>query len=225
MLTFARAIAGKDLRMALHGASGLCQALLLGLLLVFIFSVATPPGEITSPRTAAAIFWLGCSFCQILIFNHLYALEEVNSTRQALLLAPAPVQGIWLGKGLAGLTLLILVQIVLFPATIAFLGQQLIGPGWLCVAALCAGDLGMAAIGSLLGALAHGQSGRESLLSIVLFPLLMPLLLAVISLTAQSFGDQGHTSPQTWLGVALAFDAVFLAAGLVLFSFLYEGDE
>jgi len=225
MLNFAAAIAAKDLRMALHGANGFCQALLLGLLLIFIFSLSTPPGEHMSPQAAAAIFWLSSAFCQILIFNHLYALEEANLARQALLLAPAPIQGIWLGKALAGLSLIALAQAALLPAAAAFLGQSLAGPAWPCIAALGAADFGMAVLGSLMGALAHGQSGRESLLSIIIFPLLLPLLLAAISLTAQTLGAAANASPQTWLGVALAFDAIFLSAGLILFGFLYEGDE
>lgn len=225
MLNFALAIASKDLRIALGGANGFCQALLLGLLLIFIFSLATPPGEQTPPQAAAAIFWLSGAFCQILIFNHLYALEETNLARQALLLAPAPAQGIWLGKAMAGFALILLAQIVLVPAVAVFLGQRLAGPAWTAAAAICAADTGMAALGSLLGALAHGQSGRESLLSIVLFPLLLPLLLAAISLTSHSLGAPASATPGTWLWVAVAFDAIFLAAGLVLFGFLYGGDE
>lgn len=225
MLKFAAAIVCKDLRMALAHASGLCQALLLGLLLIFIFSLATPPGEQTSPQAAAAIFWLGSAFCQVLVFNHLYALEEDNLARQALLLAPAPVEGIWVGKAIAGFALIFLAQIVLMPAIFVFLGQRLAGPAWSFLAAFGMADAGMAALGSLMGALAHGQSGRESLLSIVLFPLMLPLLLAAISLTAQSLGGQAGAAPSAWLGVGLAFDAIFIAAGLVLFRFLYRGDE
>ncbi len=225
MVSFALTIARKDLRLAMKGANGLCQALLLGLLLVFIFSLATPPGEAVSPQAAAAIFWLSSTFCQILIFNCIYAFEEANLARQALLLAQAPCQGIWLGKAAAGLGLLLLAQIVLLPASAIFLGQSLSGPAWLAFAALAVGDIGMSASGSLLGALAHGQTGRESLLSIALFPLLLPLLLAAISITARALGSQANIPVGAWLAVAVAFDAIFAAAGLALFGVLYKGDE
>lgn len=225
MLSIAFAIAGKDLRLSLKGAGGLCQALLLGLLLIFIFSLATPPGEHASPQAAAAIFWLGSAFCQTLIFNHLYAIEEVNLTRQCLLLAPGGAHGIWLGKGIAGLALICLAQAALLPAVIVFLAQNFGGGISYALAAIAMADVGMAAIGSLLGALAQGQSGRESLLSIVLFPLMLPLLLAAISLMAQSFGGLANAAPRTWFGILLAFDGIFIAAGLALFAFLYQGDE
>lgn len=225
MLSFAWAIAVKDIRIAFKGAGGICQALLLGLLLIFIFSLSTPPGEQPGPQTAASIFWLGSAFCQVLIFNQLYANEEANLTRQCLILVPCPIQGVWLGKALAGLILLATIQIILLPAMAIFLGQHFAAPYWPLAWSIVAVDPGMAALGSLLGALAQGQSGRESLLSIVLFPLLIPLLLAAISLTAQSLGALANAEPQIWLGIALAFDAIFFAAGLALFGFLYQGDE
>lgn len=225
MLSFARVIAAKDLRLACQGAGGICQAVLLGLLLIFIFSLAAPPGEQPDAQAAAAIFWTTSAFCQVLIFNQLYAGEEANLTRQCLLLAPRPVQGIWLGKALAGFCLLLLAQAVLLPAMLVFLGQRFGSDCWLMAAAIFVIDPGMAALGSLLGALAQGQSGRESLLSIVIFPLLIPLLLAGTSLTGQALGALDNARPATWLGIVCAFDAIFLACGLAFFGFLYQGDE
>lgn len=225
MLRLAWVIALKDLRLTLLSSGGLFQPLLLGLLLIFLFSLAMPPGEGISPQGAATVFWIGSVFCQVLVFHELYALEEINSTRECLLLAPAPVQGVWLGKGLAGLSLLLLTQALLLPATVVFLNQSFAGILWAGLAAIAVADVGMAALGSLLGALAQGQGGRESLLSIVIFPLLLPLLLAAISLMAESFGARTGKEPHIWLQMAIAFDATFLAAGLCLFGFLYRGDE
>ena len=212
MLRLTLAVARKDLSLTLARGSGLIQALLLGLLLLFVFSLSQGIGERMSPQAAAAVFWLSSAFCQVLIFNQLYALEEANNARLGLLLCPAPIQGVWLGKAAAGLTLLLLAQVIFLPAL----------PG---LAALLLVDLGMCALGSLLGALAQGQAARESLLSIVLFPLLTPLLLAGIGVGAQTLGAASPDGPGGWLGVACAFDAVFLGAGLLLFSFIYTGDE
>ena len=184
MLRLMFAMARKDLSLTLARGSGLVQALLLGLLLLFVFSLSQGIGERMAPQGAAAVFWISSAFCQVLIFNQLYALEEVNNSRLGLLLCPAPVQAVWLGKGCAGLVLLVLAQIVFLPAAVVFLGQDLSGPLPEALLALVLTDIGMCALGSLLGALAQGQAARESLLSIVLFPLLTPLLLAGISVGA-----------------------------------------
>ena len=225
MLRLMLAMARKDLSLTLARGSGLVQALLLGLLLLFVFSLSQGIGERMAPQGAAAVFWISSAFCQVLIFNQLYALEEVNNSRLGLLLCPAPVQAVWLGKGCAGLVLLVLAQIVFLPAAVVFLGQDLSGPLPEALLALVLTDIGMCALGSLLGALAQGQAARESLLSIVLFPLLTPLLLAGISVGAQALGASSPEGPGAWLGVAAAFDAVFLGAGLLLFGYIYAGDE
>ncbi len=226
MLKLAVVICLKDLRLILTRGAGLVQALLLGLLLVFLFSLSLDAGERLAPQAAATMFWLASAFCQVLVFNMLYALEEENGARLGLLVLPAPSQGIWLGKGLAGLLLLICAQAVFLPAAFVFLGQNPGAEPGPALAGLLLTDAGMAASGSLLGALSVGRAGRESLLSIVLFPLMIPLLLAGIQLGTAGFGPALLPgAAQGWLGLAAAFDAVFLAAGLILFPFVYTGED
>lgn len=225
MLRAVLTLARKDLCLALARGSGLAQALLLGLLLLFVFSLSQEVGSVMSPQGAAAVFWLASAFCQVLIFNMLYALEEVNGARQGLLLTPCPVQAVWLGKAAAGLALLLLAQSVFLPAAVVFLGQS-VSPLWpWALAMVLLADTGMAALGSLLGALSQGQAARESLLSIVLFPLLAPLLLAGIRVGAGGFSQSLPEGITSWMGVAVAFDALFLGAGLILFGFIYAGDD
>lgn len=229
MLSCAAAICRKDLRLVVRGA-GIVQALLLGLLLVFLFSLALDAGDRLTPQAAATMFWLASAFCQVLIFNMLYAVEETGGARLGLLLLPAPVQAVWLGKAAAGVALLLAAQCLFVPAVFVFLAQQA-GPGWpAALAGVLLVDAGMAASGSLLGALSVGQSGRESLLSVVLFPLLVPLLLAGVRLVALGLAPAealalAAEGENGWLGLAAAFDALFLAAGLVLFPYVYSGED
>ena len=226
MLKSALALCGKDLKLILARGAGLMQALLLGLLLVFLFSLSLNAGDRLSPQAAAAMFWLASAFCQVLIFNMLYAVEETAQARLGLVLLPAPVQGVWLGKALAGLLLMAVAQCVFVPAGFVFLGQHL-GSAWLfALMGIALGDVGMAASGSLLGALSVGRGGRESLLSIVLFPLLVPMLLAGVRLVSMGIDPEPMLDDALrWIGLAAAFDGLFLAAGLLLFPFVYSGDD
>ncbi|WP_461210760.1 heme exporter protein CcmB [Desulfocurvus sp. DL9XJH121] len=217
-------LARKDLRIVLAGGVGLAQPVLLGLLLIFVFSLARPTGELTPPQAAAGIFWLASLFSQVLIFNTLYALEEQNGTRLALVLAPMPVHAVWLGKALAGWLLLLVAQAVFFPAAVVFLGQGA-GGDWLqALAALALVDWGVVILGALLGALAQGQAAKESLLTVILFPLLVPLLMAGVRVFGFLFaGEAGDATG--WLGLAVGFDALFSGAALFLFPFVYGGEE
>jgi heme exporter protein B len=90
---------------------------------------------------------------------------------------------------------------------------------------LAGADIGLVIIGSLLGALSQGQAARESLLSVIVFPLLLPVLLSGITLFAMCFSPDPVGEPESWLGLILAFDALFAGAGLFLFPFVYSGEE
>ncbi len=225
MLRAIIALVKKDICLTLARGSGLVQALLLGLLLLFVFSLSQEIGSIMPAQGAAAVFWLASAFCQVLVFNMLYGIEEMNNSRQGLLLMPHPIQVVWISKGLAGLLLILAAQLVFLPATIVFLGQS-ISPLWAyALLIILLVDIGMAALGSLLGALAQGQAARESLLSIILFPLLIPLLLAGIRIGAGAFSEDLPEGLSSWFGIALAFDALFLGAGLFLFDFIYASED
>ena len=144
MLKCALAVCSKDLKLTLTRGAGLVQALLLGLLLVFLFSLSLNAGDRLSPQAASAMFWLASAFCQVLIFNMLYAVEESAQARIGLVLLPTPVQSVWLGKGLAGLLLMATAQCIFVPAVFVFLGQHLYG-GWpLALAGIALGTVGLA---------------------------------------------------------------------------------
>lgn len=225
MLKAAVSIAAKDLKLVLARGTGLIQALLLGLLLIFVFSLSQQIGEKMSAQAAAAIFWLASVFCQVLVFNTLFSLEEQNGARFGLLLSPAPVQSIWIGKGIGGFVLLLCAQAVFLPATIVFLGQSVSELWHIGLAMVVAIDLGLVLLGALLGALSQGQAAKESLLSIILFPLLIPILLAGVRIGSAAFSGIIPEGFGDWLGIVCAFDALFGAAGLLLFGYIYSGEE
>ena len=224
MIAAALAMAAKDLRLAFAGGQGPVQAVLLGLLLVFIFSLSAAPGEHFSPQQAMAIFWLCSSFAVVLIFSLLFRFEEENDTATALLLSPLPVQGLWLGKTLAGLVLLLLCQIFFFPAALVFLGLDPGGnPGWLALMVLCV-DLGLCVLGGLIGAMGHGQGAKDALLTIIVFPLQIPLLLGGIRIGVGLMQGATPADLGDWFGLVLAFDAVFAGAALFLFPHVFRGE-
>lgn len=229
MLKTALLLARKDLTIILGRSAGLCQALLLGLLLIFLFSLSLQAGEKLSAHGASTMFWLASVFCQVLIFQMLYAIEEQNGAKTGLQILPCPLQTIWLGKFFAGFVLLLLSQLLFIPAVFVFLSQNFGEQFLYALLGILTADLGICTCGSLLGALCTGRSGKESLLSIILFPLLIPLLLSAVSLTALGLLDL-HSSPadtgqaMQWLGIALAFDMLFCSASLILFPYLYHGE-
>jgi heme exporter protein B len=171
-----------------------------------------------------AIFWLCSSFAVVLIFSLLFRFEEENDTATALLLSPLPVQGLWLGKTLAGLILLLLCQVFFFPAALVFLGLDPGGnPGGLALMVLGV-DLGLCVLGGLIGAMGHGQGAKDALLTIIVFPLQIPLLLGGIRIGVGLMQGVPLAALGDWFGLVLAFDAVFSGAALFLFPHVFRGE-
>lgn len=215
-------LAAKDLKLMLGLGLGLVQTVLLGLLIIFVFSLSLPIGETMTGQAAAALFWLASLFGLVLLFNALYHLEEANNVRLGLLLAPISAIAVFAGKALAGAILLFLAQVVFVLGLIVFLGQSLHGE-WLWALALVLGvDIGLVILGSLLGALSQGQAARESLLSVILFPLLVPLLLGGVKLGGALLSGESLADQSQWLMLVLAFDALFGAVALVFFPLVFK---
>ncbi|WP_320175973.1 heme exporter protein CcmB [Maridesulfovibrio sp.] len=225
MLKRGLTIAAKDLRLSIGGGQGLTQAVLLGLLLIFVFSLSRPAGQLVEPQAASAIFWLASSFGLVLVFNTLFSMEESNEARLGLLSSPVPLHAVWFGKGLAGFGLLLCSQLVFLPATIVFLGQDMKGSLAVFAVTLLAADWGLVSLGALLGAISQGQAARESLLSVILFPLLLPILLGAIQLMTSVFSGVNLMDESSWMGIIVAASALFSGAGLILFPFVYSGEQ
>jgi heme exporter protein B len=214
-------LAAKDLRQVLSGGNGLFQAVLLGLLLVFLFSLSAGPGERISPQSAAAIFWISSCFSLVLIFTMLYRLEEENETRMALIMTPMPIQTIWLGKLLGGLCLLVMAQLCFIPAIVVFLAQETLTSVLGLTVLLGGVDAGLVVLGSLLGAVSQGNDTRDSLLSIILFPLLLPLLLGGVKVGGALLQGAPLAGVADWFGIIGAFDVIFAGAAMLLFPHVY----
>lgn len=241
MFKSALLIAGKDLRLTLTrgrfcpGGPMLLQALILGLLIIFMFSLVPSlalsenASDIPlAPALAAVLFWMSSLAAQTVIFQHLYGLEHTGSIQSLLRAAPIAPQAVWLGKTMAGLALLLIIQIILFPALVLLLDQK-VGLDWqAALAGFALADLGLAALGALLGAFPvapPGASARRSLLPAILsLPLLIPLLIAVAQLfQAALIPHITIMDPNAlpWLGLLAAFDALTIGAALVLFPFVF----
>ncbi len=218
----------KDFTLFFLRGGGLGQSILLGLLLIFVFSLSQGIGSSVEPRALATLFWLASAFAMVLIFNSLHALEEHNNAKSGLHLMPSSIHAVWLSKGFSGILFMLLAQILFLFALIVFCNGEIHGSIIELLTFLLLVDIGMSTCGALLGALAVGQTGKESLLSIVLFPLLTPLLLAGIEIFSLLFSPSVKSvfvEAQSWLLLIVAFDGIFLAMALILFPFLYSADD
>jgi heme exporter protein B len=206
-------IVRKDLRIELRSPAGLAAIFVLGLLVLLIFQFAVP--EKPTPESAAAALWISFVFAGTLGAQRTFLLERDNFCLDGLKTAPIDPAAIFLGKMLGTLITLTILQAVVVPLTAVFFGIVPARPLGLALVCLL-GNLGFAALATLFASISVGTRAREIILPLLIFPVLVPLLIAAVKASSALLGGAGEAG--IWVRVLVSFDVVFTVAGWLLFE-------
>ena len=215
----ALAIFAKDLRIEWRTRESLASVFVLGVLLLVVFSVAhdAPPEE--APALAPAVLWATFVFTGVLGVQRGFLLERENDCLAGLLVSPVDPAAIFAGKCASNVVLLAVMQAIVVPLVGLFLHLDLrpVLPGLAVV--LLLGNVGFAALATLLAAVAVRTRAREVMLPLLLLPLLVPLLIGAVQATRAVLAG-GLGEARGGLAVLAAFDVVFAVAGWLLFAYV-----
>jgi heme exporter protein B len=189
------ALARKDLLLELRGRETVPAMVVfaVGALVVFRFAL---PDEQT--EAAKGLLWVAILFTAMLALTRAFAAERDQGLLDALVLAPCDRSAIWLGKLLATLAFLVLVEI--FAVAAFWLFFEGLDPAALVAIALA--DVGICAAGTLLAAMAVGGRARELLLPVLLLPVALPVLIGGVGATVTD-------DPGRYLAFLGLYDGIF----------------
>ncbi|MEE8435105.1 MAG: heme exporter protein CcmB [bacterium] len=171
---------------------------------------------------APGLFWVTVLLAGMLGLSKSFAQEREQGCMDALLLTPVERGVIYLGKMFSNTLFLIAIQVLFLPLFALFFGVGLRGV-WLPLAVvMLGGTLGFAALGTLLGGITASLKGREVLLPVLLFPLMVPLMVVAVYLTGVVLDGASLWEQGPWLRLMGAFDAVFLIASFLVFEYVME---
>jgi heme exporter protein B len=222
------AVLAKDLRIELATREIVTTAGFFAALVAIMASMAFTTGPETTTRVAPGALWLSIAFASVLALGRTWQREREESALLGLLVSPVPRAAIWCGKAAGVLGFVLAVEVVVVPLVSLLFHVDLprvIGP--LAVVMLM-GTVGVAATGTLFGAMTVRTRARELLLATVLFPLLSPALLASVSATREIFYASASGQPvdmgevSDWLLLLGVFDVVAIVGGLGMFGALIE---
>ena len=218
-------VAVKDLRLHARDARFLATLLLFSASLVLILSVAFGPIFREPAHEAAATLWAALFFAGVLGLTRSLDLEGEAGGGDAVRLTGADPYSIFLGKTLANFALLAVVFALVLPiASIFFdVGDLRTLPIVVGVAALAL--LGYAAWGTLFAALARGLKARELLLSVLLFPSLVPLWIGAVKCTHALWSGGSIDPVRDWIKVMAVADVIGLALAAFLYELIQEASE
>ena len=173
-------------------------------------------------ESAAGLLWVTLLLAGVLGLSKSFTQEREQGCMDGLLLTPVSRGVLYLGKMLSNTLFLTLILALLLPLFSLFFGVGLRGVwGPLCVV-LLGGTLGFTSLGTLLGGITASLKGREVLLPILLFPLLVPLVVVVVQLSATLLEGAPLLEQGKWLQLLAAFDAVFLIVSYLVFEYVME---
>jgi len=212
----------KDLLLELRRRDSLLAMFFFGTLLLFVFHFSFDFAPERIAEMAPALLWLAFLFTGTLGLAQLFQSEREHHCFDALLLSPLDRGALFLAKAGFNLILMVLVEAVVIPLFwILFnLRSWNLLPQIFLVTLL--GTIGFCALGTLMSAITLRARAREILLPLVLFPLMIPVILATIRCMEEVLraGQIGEAMP--WLRLLLGFDVIFLTAGVLIFDWVIE---
>ena len=220
MFRDAALIAGKDLRIELRSQVTAQQVAPFAILMLLLFGVALDPDRGILERASSGLFWVAVLFCALLAIQRAFTVEAADGGRDALRLSGLDPAGIFLGKAAAIALQLAALEVVLGIGVIVLYGPEVTGFPLLLATCLAA-TAGLSAAGTLYGVLAAGLRVRETLLPILLLPVLAPVLIgATKSFEAALGGVAADGWP--WCGLLVVFALLYLTFGTLAFGTLLE---
>jgi heme exporter protein B len=220
----ARLVAAKDLRIELRSRVVVNQVLPFTALVMVMFAFALDRDEILQ-RVSPGLVWLATLFSMLTLVQRSFAVETADGALDAIKVAGIEPTGVFLGKSIALAAQLLLLEVLLLVLAVVLYQAQLDGPGFgLLVVTLVPATAGLGFVGTLYGGLAAGAKGRETLLPLLLFPVVAPVLIGATRATEAALGAGGAVTSDGWSWVALlvVFAVLFGVGGTLAFGPLIE---
>ena len=214
----------KDLRIELRSRVVTNQVLPFAGLVMVMFAFALDNDDVLE-RVAGGLIWLATLFSLFMIVQRSFAIDTADGALDSLRVAGIDLSAVFFGKAIALALKLIALEVVLICGAVLLYRVELSANGLvlLVTCVLCATS-GLAFVGTLYGGLTAGAKGRETLLPLLLLPVVAPVLIAATRATEAAFGSGGAQTSEgwAWVGLLTVFAAVFGVGGSLAFGPLVD---
>jgi len=215
-------IVWKDLLLELRTKERIATMGAFAVLAGVLFNFSTDTSLVRPQDIAAGLIWMTLVFGGLLGIGRTFHLEAQDGAFQGVLTSPAPKDAVYLGKVTANFVLLYVVALLVVGVFTLFFGLDLGEHPGLLALALALGSLGFVALGTLFSAVSSGTHMGETLLPILVFPLLVPMVIYGVSATGRLLAGRPIADVAGNLRMLGAFAVMAVAVGAVLFRFVVE---
>jgi heme exporter protein B len=218
-------IAAKDLRAELRTREALNASLAFSITILVLFSFAFDPDnpDIKIDLLASGLLWMVYSFAAALAMNRTFSQELQNDCLDALIAAPIPPSALYLGKTLGNFALLLTIDVISLAAFSLFYNVKISTHIWQLLLVIVLGTWPMAAMGTFFSALTVNLRVRELMLPVIIYPALVPALLASITLTDGLLHGIGLSLNDGGVKILVSFDIIFTSLAVMLIDVVLVG--
>jgi heme exporter protein B len=217
-----RAIARKDLTTELRAKAGFNSVASLGVTILILLGLALGPDAEALRNAAVGAVWLATLFSGVLAFNRSFHVELESGALEPLLQYPGPRWTIFAGKLLGNLTFLTLMVAIVVIAGVVLFGVRIPADWLTLLGVLALGMVGLVVLGTFYASMASRSRAREVLLPLLLFPMLVPVLIAATTASKALLGADVMHEAGAWIRLLVAYDLVFLVATFIAFEHVIE---
>ena len=216
-----RALVGilhKDLLIEWRARTRALSLACFSFVVLLLFSFAIGPDTAALSRQSAAYLWMAVLLSSTLLLSASLQIEVEAGALERLILTPVPPGALFYGKALANAVQLVMISVLALGVSLILFDAPAPTELITLVGAVVFGSAGLAAPGTLYSALTARVPGRALLLPLLLFPLVVPVLLASVKATSLAMLGDPMEQSQSWLMLLFCFDAVYWSLSGVLFG-------
>ena len=210
----------KDIKIELQTKETLVTICLFGLLIITVFSLSTENNSLINQNFGAGILWSSVIFAGSIAMVKFFYHEEQNKTLQSLLVMPVPSELILFSKSIVFFLFLSISEIVIFLISSVLFNLNIFTLKLIIGSVVF--NVGYSVVGSFFGVISSKSSSKEILLTMLLIPIITPILMFIIATTNDVIRSELNSNFQLWLGVGISFDIIFLTLMSYLFGKILE---
>jgi heme exporter protein B len=217
-------IAAKDLRSELRTKEAVNASLAFSLVILVLFSFIFDSASEEFRDLTGGLLWMVFTFAGALVLNRSFAREMLNDCLDGLMAAPVPPAALFTGKALANFALLFAVELISLPVFGLFYDVRWVPVFWPLMLVIVLGTWALTVIGTIFSALTINLRLRELMLPTLVYPLMIPALVAAMTLTTDLLaGTPIGGDNMIWIKVLVAFDAIFTAVAVTMIDTVLLG--
>jgi heme exporter protein B len=216
------AVVWKDFTAERRTKANFNAVVFMAVLTLLMFGFALGPDTDALRTVAGGVIWLTILFSGVLSFNRSYEQELEGGAMDALLLYPGQRRSIFIGKLIANLAFVLLVEAVLLPLATILYDLSFSGQLARVIGVLVLGTFGFVTLGTFYAAMASRVRAREVLLPLLLFPMLIPVLVGSVEATTSLMAGDVMGDSHVWVRLLIVFDVLFLAVSVWSFEWVLE---